>query len=81
MLVDFELGGSTDLELRFAFPQVLENTIREQLARDGRATPSFEYGYFVSDGRRCTRIDNTMAIRPRGYNKATTPPAPREGVN
>ena len=40
MLVDFELGGSTDLELRFAFPQDLENTIREQLARDGRATPS-----------------------------------------
>jgi acyl-coenzyme A thioesterase PaaI-like protein len=81
MLVDFELGGSTDLELRFAFPEELEKTIREQLARDGRATPSFEYGYYLSDGRRCTRIVNTVAIRPRGYSKATTPPAPREGVN
>jgi acyl-coenzyme A thioesterase PaaI-like protein len=81
MLVDFELGGSTDLELRFTFPEELENTIREQLARDGRATPSFEYGYYLSDGRRCTRVVNTVAIRPRGYSKATTPPAPREGVN
>jgi len=35
----------------------------------------------LSDGRRCTRIVNTVAIRPRGYSKATTPPAPREGVN
>jgi hypothetical protein len=81
MLVDFELGGSTDLELRFVFPEELENTIREQLARDGRATPSFEYGYYLKDGRRCTRVVNTVAIRPRGYSKATTPPAPREGVN
>ncbi len=79
--VDFELGGSTDLELRFEFPIELESSIRETLARDDRATPSFEYGFYLSDGRRCTRIVNTVAIRPRGYSRATTPPAPKTGVD
>lgn len=81
MSIDFELGGSTDLELRFEFPRAAEEEIRATLAADGRATPSFEYGFYLRDGRRCTRIVNTVAIRPRGYSKATTPPAPREGVN
>jgi acyl-coenzyme A thioesterase PaaI-like protein len=81
MQIDFELGGSTDLELRFEFPPDLEDRVREELARDGRSTPSFEYGYFLADGRRCTRIINTVAIRPRGYSKATTPPAPEQGVD
>jgi acyl-coenzyme A thioesterase PaaI-like protein len=81
MTIDFEQGGSTDLELRFEFPQDLESQIRATLERDGRATPSFEYGFYLNDGSRCTRIVNTVAIRPRGYSKATTPPAPREGVN
>jgi hypothetical protein len=79
--VDFELGGSTDLELRFEFPVDLEHSIRETLARDNRATPSFEYGFYLADGRRCTRIVNTVAIRPRGYSRATTPPAPETGVD
>ena len=81
MHVDFEHGGSTDLELRFDFPPELEARIREELARDGRSTPAFEYGYFLADGTRCTRIVNTVAIRPRGYAKATTPPAPEQGVD
>jgi hypothetical protein len=50
------------------------------LERDGRSTPTFEYGYIRSDGVRCTVIRNTVAIRPRGYKRATTPPASREGV-
>jgi len=79
--VDFELGGSTDLELRFEFPIELESNIRDTLARDHRATPSFEHGFYLSDGRRCTRIVNTVAIRPRGYSRATTPPAPETGVD
>jgi acyl-coenzyme A thioesterase PaaI-like protein len=79
--VDFELGGSSDLELRFEFPPILEQQIRDTLTREGRATPSFEYGFYLADGRRCTRIVNTVAIRPRGYSRATTPPAPREGVD
>ena len=81
LTIDFELGGSTDLELRFEFSESQEADIRATLAREGRATPSFEYGFHLADGRRCTRIVNTVAIRPRGYSKATTPPAPQEGVN
>jgi len=81
LTVDFEHGGSTDLELRFEFPATLEREIRAALARDHRATPSFEYGFYLSDGTRCTRIVNTVAIRPRGYAKATTPPAPETGVD
>ncbi len=80
MSVEFDVGGRTDLELRFQFPPELEATIRADLARDGRATPQFEYGFFLTDGTRCTRILNTVAIRPRGYKKATTPPAPTEGL-
>ncbi len=81
MQIDFEHGGSTDLELRFEFSAVMEQQIREALAREGRATPSFEYGYFLQDGTRCTRVINTVAIRPRGYSRATTPPAPQSGVD
>ena len=79
--VDFERGGSTDLELRFEFPATLEESIRAELVRDQRATPSFEYGFYLTDGTRCTRVINTVAIRPRGYRKATTPPAPESGVD
>jgi acyl-coenzyme A thioesterase PaaI-like protein len=81
MHMDFEHGGSTDLELRFDLPPELESRIGEELARDGRSTPSFEYGFHLADGTRCTRIVNTVAIRPRGYAKATTPPAPGQGVD
>ena len=51
-----------------------------QLDSEGRATPTFEYGYVRSDGVRCTVIRNTVAIRPRGYKRATTPPASPENV-
>jgi acyl-coenzyme A thioesterase PaaI-like protein len=81
MQIDFEHGGSTDLELRFEFSAAMEEEIRSTLAREGRATPSFEYGYFLADGTRCTRVINTVAIRPRGYSRATTPPAPQSGVD
>jgi hypothetical protein len=42
MTVDFQRGGSSDLELRFSFPQELEQSIKEELAERGRATPTFE---------------------------------------
>lgn len=77
--LEFLRGGSTDLELRFAFPVEQENSIREELAAKGRATPVFEYGYYLRDGTCCTEIFNKVAIRPKGYRKATTPPAdPRD---
>jgi acyl-coenzyme A thioesterase PaaI-like protein len=80
MTIEFEHGGSTDLELRFELSPEQEAAIRDELERHGRATPAFEYGYFLTDGTRCTRILNTVAIRPRGYSKATTPPAPQQGL-
>ncbi|HZF24835.1 MAG TPA: hypothetical protein VEZ88_01125 [Steroidobacteraceae bacterium] len=80
MCIDFERGGSTDLELRFDFQPELEAQIRRELETSGRATPTFEYGYHLADGSRCTVIRNTVAIRPKGYRKATTPPAPEHGL-
>ena len=75
MSVDFQKGGSTDLELRFQMDPVQEAAIAAELKEKGRATPTFGYGYYLTDGSLCTLISNTVAIRPKGYTKATTPPA------
>jgi acyl-coenzyme A thioesterase PaaI-like protein len=75
LTLDFIRGGSTDLELRFLMPREQEDAIRRELDERGRATPVFEYAYHLTDGTLCTRILNTVAIRPKGYTKATTPPA------
>ncbi len=80
MSIDFQRGGSTDLELRFEFTVDQEAHIRRELATHGRATPTFEYGYYLTDGSRCSVVRNTVAIRPKGYRKATTPPAPERGL-
>lgn len=78
MNVDFQIGGGTDLELRFEFPPDMEESIAKELEERGRATPTFEYGFYLADGRCCTVIHNTVAIRPKGYVKATTPGADDE---
>ena len=80
MSVDFQKGGSTDLELRFAMSPEQEAAVAEELKAKGRATPTFVYGYYLNDGTLCTLIKNTVAIRPKGYKKATTPPAGLEGL-
>lgn len=64
MHIDFIHGGTSDLELRFDFPEATEAAIRKELERDGRASPEFEYAYYREDGERCTVIRNTVAIRP-----------------
>jgi acyl-coenzyme A thioesterase PaaI-like protein len=69
MSIAFEKPGSTDLELRFELRPGQESAIRAELKANGRATPTFEYGFFLADGSQCTRITNTVAIRPRGYAK------------
>lgn len=69
MRIDFEKPGSTDLELRFVMHPEQEHAIAAELKANGRATPTFEYGFYLTDGRQCTRITNTVAIRPRGYAK------------
>ena len=80
MAISFDHGGNSDLEMRFALTPEQEDLIRMQLETEGRATPTFEYGYVRSDGARCTVIRNTVAIRPRGYKRATSPPASPENV-
>ncbi len=80
MCIDFQRGGSTDLELRFDLSRELEAQIRRELETGGRATPTFEYGYYLSDGTLCSVVRNTVAIRPKGYRKATTPLAPERGL-
>jgi hypothetical protein len=81
MSMSFDHGGNSDLEMRFFLMPEQEAAIRFELEREGRSTPSFEYGYFRKDGVRCTMIRNTVAIRPRGYERATSPPASPEAVD
>lgn len=79
MSVSFDLGGRTDLELRFAMDPEQEKQIENTLAVKGRANPVFEYAYYLEDGTRCTRLTNTVAIRPAGY-RANGPPAAADSV-
>jgi len=80
MSISFDHGGNSDLEMRFALTPAQEQDIRMGLQHEGRATPTFEYGYVRKDGVCCTVIRNTVAIRPRGYKRATSPPASPENV-
>ena len=80
MTISFDHGGNSDLEMRFSLTPEQERVVRIELERDGRSSPTFEYGYFRSDGVRSTVVRNTVAIRPRGYRRATTPPASPETV-
>ncbi|MHB8455311.1 MAG: PaaI family thioesterase [Acidiferrobacterales bacterium] len=67
--LDFLHEGRTDLELRFTFNPEQEQLIREDLAGRGRSTPVFEFGFYLEDGTLCTQVHNTVAIRPRGYQR------------
>ncbi|HHH44623.1 MAG TPA: PaaI family thioesterase [Gammaproteobacteria bacterium] len=71
--LDFERPGDTDLELRFEFDPAQREQIRLDLERRGRSTPEFEYGLYVRDGTRCTRVLCSVAIRPRGYTASRRP--------
>lgn len=74
MEIDFRKGGSSDLELRFDLDAEQETAIAEELATHGRATPTFEYGFYLTDGTLCSLVRNTVAIRPKGY--VSTPVKP-----
>jgi len=77
MTIDFRAIGDSDLELRFDFDPQLEAQIRTELAATGHSNPTFEFGLYRADGLLCTRVINTVAIRPKGYKSqhgAYTPP-------
>jgi hypothetical protein len=79
------LGGArrsdrSDRDLRYDFSADLEASIRRELETEGRATPTFEYGYYLRDGSCCSVVRNTVAIQPKGYRKAATPAAPVHGL-
>lgn len=78
MAIDFVAEGTSDLELRFEFDPALDQQIREDLAARGRSTPQFEYGFYRQDGTLCSRVNNTVAIRPKGY---VVPPLGRSSGN
>lgn len=71
MEIAFELPGRTDLELRFNLDPAQERAVAAELAANGRATPTFEYAFYLADGTLCTQVRNTVAIRPRGYAKTS----------
>ncbi len=71
--LDFVRAGNSDLVLCFDFPPDLEADIRARLAAHGQATPMFDMYYVRADGEVCTRIRNTVAIRPQGYRGLENP--------
>lgn len=70
LTLDFREPGTTDLTLRFDMDPEQEAQIKTELSRRGRATPTFELGFYLADGTCCTIIHNTVAIRPKGYRKS-----------
>lgn len=67
--LDFRHEGRTDLELRFAFDAALAARIGSELETKGRSTPTFHFAYYDADGTLCTQVENTVAIRQKGYKK------------
>lgn len=67
LALDFRHEGRSDLELRFRIDAETERDIREQLARRGRATPAFEYGFYDRRDRLCVAVSCRVAIRPAHY--------------
>ena len=65
--LDFIRVGDTDLTLCFDFDPKQKQTLAQELAEHGRADACFHMHYIRSDGKVCTRIRNTVAVRPKGY--------------
>ena len=67
MHIDFVKPGNSDLELRFEFSDTAHQKIAQDLESTGRSNPTFEYGYYRSDGKMCAKVTNTVAVRPENY--------------
>ncbi|MFQ5345880.1 MAG: PaaI family thioesterase [Mariprofundus sp.] len=65
--LDFIRVGNSDLMLHFDFDPQTALMIGQQLKDKERATPCFSMSFVREDGKVCTRIKNTVAIRPKGY--------------
>jgi len=63
--LDFIRIGNSSLILHF--DTQTEQDIRQTLESSGWATPCFTMTYVREEGKICTRIKNTVAIRPKGY--------------
>lgn len=72
MRLDFRRAGKTDLELSFDMDTETEQQIRLELARRGRATPSFQYAFYDAHDRLCVQVKNTVAIRPSDFRATNT---------
>jgi len=68
--IDFIRVGNSDLILHFDFNVEQEQKIRDELEEYGRATPCFDMVYKREDGKTCSIIKNTVAIRPLGYTSS-----------
>ena len=67
MRIDFIREGNSDLELRIEFDDNLFLQIQQELEHGGRSTPTFHYALYRSDGEICSKVSNTVAIRPANY--------------
>jgi len=67
LALEFLRVGSSDLILHFDLSDEQANQIAQELRENQRSTPCFEMHYVREDGQICTKIRNTIAIRPLGY--------------
>ncbi len=65
--IEFLRVGNSDLILHLDISEAMKDRIRRELDEKGSATPCFDITYTRADGKVCTRIRNTVAIRPEGY--------------
>jgi len=65
--MEFLRVGNTVLTLCFDFDPAQKAELAQELELHGRADSSFEMSYVRGDGKICTRIQNTVAIRHRHY--------------
>ncbi len=67
LTINFIRVGSSDLTLHFDFDEQQAKAIAAELKEKGRATPTFLLTLVREDGKVCSEISNTVAIRPKGY--------------
>jgi acyl-coenzyme A thioesterase PaaI-like protein len=72
LAMDFLRVGNSDLVLHFDFDAGHRERIRQELEQRGRADPCFDMAYYRDDGKVCTKIRNTVAIRSLMHDSQPT---------